>query len=120
MTIDKTFRFTKKAIIELPEQQSITTYHDSTTRGLKLIVRPSGIRTFILYRKINGRPERITIGRFPDVSIEQARAKVGEYNAAISNGKNPANEKRNLRSEITFKKLFELYLERYAKVHKRT
>ena len=69
----QTFRFTKKAIAELPKTQSLSTYHDTATRGLKLIVRPTGTKTFVLYRKINGRPERITLGRFPDLSIEQAR-----------------------------------------------
>ena len=115
----QTFRFTKKAIAELSNTGSITTYHDTMSRGLKLMVRPSGTKTFVLYRKINGRPERIMLGRFPDLSIEQARAKADEYNSTIASGKNPADEKRNVRDEITFKELFELYLERYAKVHKR-
>src|SRR3990167_10170145 len=115
----QTFRFTKKAIAELSNTGSITTYHDTMSRGLKLMVRPSGTKTFVLYRKINGRPERIILGRFPDLSIEQARAKADEHNSTIASGKNPADEKRNIRDEITFRELFDLYLERYAKVHKR-
>ena len=91
------FRFTKKAIDVLAVPKSITTYHDSVTRGLKLIVRPTGTRTFVLYRKISGRPERITLGRFPDLSVEQARAKADAYNADIAKGKNPAEKLRNIK-----------------------
>jgi len=118
--MNKTFRFTKKAIAELPFTETLTTYHDVTSRGLKLVARPSGRKTFILYRKINGRPERITLGRFPDLSIEQARAKADTCNAEIAMGKNPADAKRNVRDELTFKQLFDLYMERYAKIHKRS
>lgn len=96
----KTFNFIKKSLLVLQPQDKPVTYHDQTKRGLKLIVHPSGIKTFILYRKIKGRPERITIGRFPDITIENARKKVDEYNAKIANGVNPNQEKRALRAEI--------------------
>lgn len=83
-------------------------------------MHPSGIKNFILYRKIKGRPERITIGRFPDITIENARKKVDEYNAKIANGVNPNQEKRVLRAEINLNDSFEQYLERYAKIHKKS
>jgi len=115
------FNFIKKSLeaLKIPTKK-VAVYHDTTKHGLKLLVRPTGIKTFVLYRKIQGRPERITIGRFPDVTIEQARKQVDILNAKIASGVNPNEEKRGLRHEMTIKGLFERYLERYAKIHKRS
>ncbi len=113
--------FIKKSLVALRiPAKKIAVYHDTTKNGLKLLVRPTGIKTFVLYRKIQGRPERITIGRFPEVTIEQARKQVDILNAKIASGINPNEEKRGLRSELNIKGLFEKYLERYAKVHKKS
>jgi len=115
------FNFIKKSLGTLRAVGGkITVYHDTTKHGLKLLVRPTGVKTFVLYRKIKGRPERITIGRFPEVTIEQARNQVDALNAKIATGVNPNEEKRGLRSEMTLYDLFNQYMERYAKVHKKS
>lgn len=116
----KQFNFTKKALFALIPQDKPTTYHDTGKRGLKLVVHPSGIRTFILYKKIKGRPERVTLGRFPDCSIENARKKVDQCNAKIADGINPNQEKRVLRAEMTLDDLFQKYLTSHAKLHKKS
>ncbi len=115
------FNFIKKSLeaIQAPDGKIIVC-HDTAKHGLKLSVRSSGVKTFLLYRKIQGRPERVTIGRFPEVTIEQARNKVDILNAKIASGINPNEEKRGMRSEMTLKGLFDRYLERYAKVHKKS
>ncbi len=120
MTNEK-FNFTKKAIDLLSDAlDKPETYHDTNKRGLKLLVYSSGVKTFVLYRKINGRPERITIGRYPDVTIEQARKQVDKFNAKIASGINPNEEKRAIRSEITLQELFNQYLDRHAKAYKKS
>jgi len=55
--------------------------------GLGLVVFPSGVRSFFHLRFVRGYPQRTTIGRFPEVSVEQARGKASELNAALSNWK---------------------------------
>ena len=115
------FNFTKQALLNLPTpEKDVATYHDTTKHGLKLLVRPSGIKTFVLYRKVLKRPERITIGRFPDLTIAQAREHADRLNAKIANGINPNEEKRSIRNEMTLKALFDLYLNEYAKKHKKS
>jgi integrase len=74
----------------------------------------------VVYRKINGKPERITLGRYPDLSIEQARHKAMEINVAIAQGRNPNDKRRLEQAEITLGNLFHEYMERYAKLHKKT
>ena len=49
------------------------TVHDAKNPGLICLIYPSGARTFFVLRKLTGRTERIKIGAFPTVSIEQAR-----------------------------------------------
>jgi integrase len=82
-------------------------------RGLYLDVTSTGIKAFYVRRKTNGRSEKFFIGRFPDVSIEQARAKAMSFHADLSAGYNQAEEKRSLGSELTLSQLFDLYLERH-------
>ena len=96
------------------------TFYDARERGLTLIVSYGGSKTFYLYKKIDGRPERIKIGRFPDVSVEQARKKATHFKTDITNGKNPNEEKNKLRASISLKKLFAVYMERHAIPHKKT
>jgi integrase len=115
------FNFTKRAIegVALPERRYIT-YNDTTVRGLQLMAFASGVKTFVLYRRIAGRPERIKIGAFPDLSVEKARGEAQRLNSVIAQGHNPAQEKRTLSSEMTFAQLFAKYLDEYAKPRKRT
>ena len=95
-------------------------YYDLKVQGLGVGIGSTGKKSFILYRKINGKPERIAIGPYPDLSIEQARGKASELNAAIANGANPAEIKRGRVVEIVFGELFNQYIERHAKMNKKT
>src|SRR5688572_24065579 len=120
--MEKKFNFTKAKLESLatPPKNKRGYYYDTRTRGLGISVTSAGTKTFIAYRWINGRPERITLGRYPDLTIKQARAKAAEVNVAIAKGENPADNRRKDRAEITFGGLFYEYLERYAQVHKKT
>lgn len=115
-------RTSLKAFIEtLPLPRRGWAYHyDTRTRGLAIGVSHTGARSFIVYRKVSGRPERITLGRYPDLTIEHARGKAAAINAAIAHGENPADLRRVRRNEWIFRQLFDEYLERHAKRNKRT
>jgi len=112
---------TKAKIDSLPLPEKGWAYHyDLKVQGLGIGVGSTGKKSFILYRKINSIPERITLGRYPDLTIEQARGKAAEINSAIAKGANPAQVKRGERTELTFTDLFEEYLERHSKPNKKT
>jgi len=115
------FNFTKKTLDQLsgPETGQRAYHYDTHVRGLAMAVSPAGRKTFILYRKIAGRPERITIGLYPDLSIEQARGKASELNSVIAQGANPAAQKRQIRDEMTLKELFTQFGDYHA-AQKRT
>ena len=93
-------------------------FYDKDTKGLAISVGKTGRKSFLLYRRIQGRPERIKIGRYPDVSIEQARKTVAALNADIAQDLNPAESMRERRSEITLADFFKVYYERHSSVRK--
>lgn len=113
--------FTKATLEALPKPAAgkRAYYYDTKTRGLGISITHNGNRSFIVYRWVNGKPERSTLGRFPDLSIEQARGRAEEVNSIIAKGENPNDKRRAARAEITFAQLFEEYLERHAKLHKK-
>ena len=76
-------------------------------------VTAKGMKTFYVRRKINGRSDKLFIGRFPEVSVEQARTRAMSFHADLAAGHNQAEEKRALNTEMTFGNLFDLYLERH-------
>jgi integrase len=120
MARDNVFQFGKKKIDTLPEtdKKQGFTYYDAHTKGLALIKFPSGAITFYYIKKIAGKVEKIKVGRFPDLSVEQARNKAHEFNTAVAQGENPQDSRRSFNKEMTFKELHEWFIETYAKHHK--
>jgi integrase len=116
------FHFTRERIeaLPLPANGQRSYFYDAKVRGLAIAVSPLGKKTFILYRKVSGRPERITIGPFVDLSIDQARTRAEEMNGAIALGTNPAKERRRVRDEMTLGELFAKFIEEHAKERKKT
>ena len=119
----KKFNFTKAEIdsLQIPEHGRRDTYQDTKISGLQLRVTHTGVKTFSVFKRIKcGDPERITLGRYPEMTIDQARRKAMEINLAISEGHNPAGVRRDARVEMTFGDLFGDYIERHSKLHKKT
>ena len=120
----KKINFTKVSLtaLPLPPTGQRETYHDLKTSGLQIRITSSGVKTFSVFRWVKGsrKPERMTLGRFPDISVEQARSMATEVNATIAKGDNPAEAMRKFRDEPTLGDLFLDYLERHAKVHKKS
>jgi integrase len=95
-------------------------YNDAREKGLVLAVTAAGSKTFYLYKRIEGRPERLLLGKFPDLSVENARKLAASAKGEIAMGENPQKAKRSIRDEMSFGALFYEYLEKHSKVHKRS
>ncbi len=115
--------FTKTNLdgLELPEQGKRAVYYDTKTEGLQIRVSSSGVKTFCVFRWLKGetKPERVTLGRYPSMTIEQARIKATDVNADIAKGINPMEKKRLDRAEMTFAKFWEEYMEKYSRIRKK-
>lgn len=121
--------FTKGALEKLPKPtEGWTYYYDSKEPGLAIRVGASDIRTFEFYKKVprwverdgvkvkaGGVPRRLKLGRFPDMTVEQARGEAAKLRGEISEKVDPVARRRAPRGELTLEELLESYLERKAK-----
>ncbi|HUX79301.1 MAG TPA: tyrosine-type recombinase/integrase [Alphaproteobacteria bacterium] len=119
---EKSFNFTKKSLDALswPDKGKRLYVYDTRVRGLELMMTDQGTKSFKVYRKLNDKPVRVTLGKYPDMTIEQARNEAQKIITEMLKGKNPNDEKKKLRAETSFGELFSLFMERYSKRHKKT
>src|SRR6516164_8710618 len=115
-----------KSLVEktVPPDSGQLFLRDDEITGYALRVTSSGAKSFVWEGRINGRTCRDTLGKFPDLSVVEARAKAFEYKAKIARGENPVGqrdaERAALRAEKTFAQLVDEYLNLHAKPHKRS
>ncbi len=97
-------------------------YFDQKLPGLGLRVSPSGVKAWFYIYRAKGSPKkiRLTLGRYPALSLADAREIVLEKSLMVSRGQNPANEQRALKSASDFSDLAVEYIEKHAKEHKRS
>ena len=92
----KTLGFTRASLEALPAAASGTRayYYDKQISSLQVQVTDRGTKTYFVYKRINGRPRRVKLGRFPDMAPaaarNEARIKLGE----IARGIDPDESKR--------------------------
>lgn len=111
-------KFSEAKIKGLPSPNSgREIYLDTETRGLGLRVTSSGVKTFFLRRKFKGRSERITLGRHPETSLTLAKKLAAECHLAMDAGKNPNDQKRAEKNELTLDQFFTLYFEQHIQSH---
>ena len=91
---ENTFNFTKKILdsLPLPPEGKRFYLYDIKVRGLELMVTEQGSKSFKVYRKCNGKPVRVTLGKYPEMTIENARHQAQSIITDMLNGKNPNEE----------------------------
>lgn len=108
-----------KAISDRPEKGRRLYFYDSTERGLGLAVTPAGTKTFFFHGRVFGRPERIPCGRFPEFSVDEARATVVMVRSAIQKGLNPREvvpvARRRRGGQTTLEDFWTVYMDEHAR-----
>lgn len=107
--------FTKSIIEEIQPPDKNTArlvYKDNKIHGLELRVASTGRKVFSIYKKLNGKPVRITLGKFPDMTPVQARRLAQHHLAMIADGINPnkKSQTENAR-KISLQEAFDYMLE---------
>lgn len=69
-------------------------YHLSDGDGLSIDIMPSGGKLWRFRFRHNGKPNMMSLGKYPAVSIKDARRKRDEARVLLEQGKDPAAEKR--------------------------
>jgi integrase len=118
----KRFHFTKRSVENLPVPASgRARYLDAATRGLGVAVQPSGEKSFFWYKKVRNYPRWETLGRFLDLSIENARDAAEERNTKLATWKSKRYEGPNpferQRQEVTLDVALDAYIEKQIKPH---
>ncbi|WP_234262558.1 integrase family protein [Klebsiella aerogenes] len=92
----RTIRFTKAVLLGLPvpEAGKRVEYADSVVNGLRLRVTSNGSKSFCVSRKRDGKFYRITLGKFPDMTIEQAREQAYSALSEVATTRRNPNERR--------------------------
>lgn len=115
--MERTFSFSKTKLlkIQLPESGRVT-YKDSEVKGLQLRVSYTGTKSFLVYKKLNGKPKRVTLGQFPSMTVEHARKNAQQEIAKMFDGIDPNQAKKAKRNRgVTLSQC----LEDYFLVHRR-
>ena len=99
---------------------------DSRVSGLCLRIMPTGVRTWALRYRARDLVsfKRLSLGRYPEVGLSLARQRAQEKRVEVAGGADPQGERRARREAegraLPFGALADMYLERYAKPHKRS
>jgi integrase len=88
--------------------------------GLAICITSTGRKTFYIYRRVRGRPERLRLGSFPDLSVEQARGIARAIAGDLAKGDDPIAERRKARKTPTLKTVFDQWADIHARVHRRS
>jgi integrase len=65
---------------------------------LTFTLSATGIASWVLRFRIGGKPEELTLGRYPDLTLSAARKLAAEKRVEVQKGNNPATEKRKDKS----------------------
>ncbi len=106
--------FTQARIEKLPApKKGRTDFYDMGCPKLTCRVSATGNKSFVVLKKNSaGKTQRITIGKFPDISVYQARELTRSILEDMSSGINPTEEKRRQKiKSITLEQLLQKYLE---------
>jgi integrase len=95
-------------------------YVDEKVPGLALRVTPNGAKSWTVRYRHRGRLRRLTLGSASVIPLVQARERVRDLLHEASKGADPATEKQAGRKAETIGDLAALYIEKWAKLRKRS
>ena len=96
-------------------------FRDALERGLEIRVTRGGVKTWALrYRRRSDRKKRIiTLGRYPDKRLEEARQLAAKLRVAVANGGDPAAGVEQYKVASTFREVAEEW-QTYHAAHNRS
>jgi hypothetical protein len=117
-------RLTDRSIEALKPKSARYEVWDEARRGFGVRVTPRGIKTFVWLYHFDGRPRRLTFGTYPRLSLADAGVKLAEAKNLLAKGIDPGSravaEREAERQSDTIEELVASYLDRYARVRKRS
>ncbi len=105
-------RLNKTLIENTPKGRAVW---DSEIPGFGLRVTPAGTRTFVFQFR-SGRAEqgRISIGRYPAMTVDEARKVARVHRVCVDRGGNPSRDRKSEREAVTLSELATHYCDVYG------
>jgi len=89
--------FTVANLEKLPSPaKGIAIYKDEKSPDLSLYVTVNGAKSFFVRKRILGKDQRLVLGRFPVMTIDQARRQALSVCGIIAERKDPRAEQRKI------------------------
>ena len=88
-------------------------YWDTEIGGFAVRVTQAGCKAFVLDYRIGGRQRRITLGSYPDWSVQAAREAAKDLKREVDLGRDPMGERHAERAAPTIAELWEIYSREY-------
>lgn len=76
-----------------------TPYKLSDGGGLTLYIQPTGAKWWRLHYRFNGKQKTISLGVYPDVSLQQARARRDDAKKMLANGIDPSEARKDAKAK---------------------
>jgi integrase len=105
-------KLTEQRIADLPKPSRGASYiYDSLAPSLAIRITAAGVRSFVVVKKINGKTQRITLGRFPGLRLDDARQGARRIAGELAQGNDPVALLKAARArKVTLADLWPAYL----------
>ncbi len=117
-------RFTDRGIRALKPKELRYEVFEDGRKGLGLRISPTGGKSWVFIYRRKGKLSRVTIGTYPEMTVADTHTELARLRAMLKKGTDLALVGRAVKGEEfnapTVPQLAHLYIERYAKVHKRS
>lgn len=115
--------FTTKGIeAAKPDPNKRLEIPDAGLSGLYLVIQPSGAKAWALRYRFAGKPAKLTLGRWPLMTLADARAAAADAIGKVELGENPAVQKKatkaaRLEAQLSERDLVKTLLDQFQKRH---
>jgi integrase len=111
MKIKLTQLITRNLELPIPPAKQVDVW-DEDTGGFGVRVSATGRKTFFVMRRVNSRLIRSTVGKFPSMTVDEARKNARKLLVEMDGGQNPNDEKKQRRSgQQTVGGVFKTFME---------
>ena len=90
---------------------------DTEIAGFGLRIYPSGRKAFVVTYRVRGKQRFLTIGRYGELTLPQARGKAHEVLGQARKGEDPAADRRSYRRSPTMKDMAARCMKEHCQVH---
>lgn len=93
---EKGIKLTKTIVDKLEHVlgKTQTFYCDHDLKGYALRITSGGVKSFIVETRINGKVKRVTLGKYGNLTVEDARKQAKSLLGSVARGDDPIAEKK--------------------------